>query len=202
MSSDRKGIFAGTDPMVIANDWLAEAQVREPNDANAAALATVDAQGMPNVRVVLIKDIAADGFTFYTNYGSAKAQELDGAGKAAINLHWKSLRRQVRVRGSVTRIDDDRADAYYSSRALPSRLGAWASRQSQVLDRRETLEARAAEAADRFGDAPPRPDFWGGFLLSPAEIEFWADGEHRLHDRFRWRRNHAGDGWTVERLFP
>ncbi|MHA3914587.1 pyridoxamine 5'-phosphate oxidase [Halovulum sp. GXIMD14793] len=202
MSNDRSGIFAGDDPVGIIKAWLAEAEAQETNDANAAALATVDADGLPDVRVVLVKEIGADGFAFYTNYNSAKAQELDGAGKAAINFHWKSLRRQIRARGMITRVEGARADRYYNSRALASRLGALASQQSQVLDSRATLEARAAEMAETHGDAPERPAFWGGYLLTPQEIEFWADGEHRLHDRFRWRRNQPGDDWIIERLYP
>ncbi len=200
--SDRRGIFAGADPFAIARRWLDEAEASEPNDPNAIALATVDAQGLPNVRMVLLKEIEADAFLFYTNYGSAKAQELDQAGKAAFVMHWKSLRRQIRVRGLVSREDGPKADAYFASRSLKSRLGAWASRQSQPLASRAALMAEVARMSARFGTSPPRPPFWGGYRLQPLEIEFWADGAFRLHDRFRWRRPTPGDEWQVTRLSP
>ena len=198
---DRTGIFAGDDPFQIAKDWLAEAVRMEPNDPNAIALATVDADGMPNARMVLLKDIEADAFVFYTNYGSQKAQELAG-GKAAFVLHWKSLRRQVRVRGVVSREDGPQADAYYASRSLQSRLGAWASDQSQPLRSRGTLMARVAKVTMEQGANPKRPPFWGGFRLAPLEIEFWADGAFRLHDRFRWTRQSVDSAWKIERLNP
>ena len=200
--SDRNGIFAGDDPFAIARAWLAEAARREPNDPNAIALATVDAQGMPNVRMVLLKEIEDGAFLFYTNYGSAKARELDGAGKAAFVMHWKSLRRQIRVRGLVGREDGPKADAYFASRSLKSRLGAWASRQSQPLASRAALMAEVARVTARFGTSPPRPPFWGGYRITPLEIEFWADGAFRLHDRFRWRRPDPGSDWEVTRLNP
>ncbi len=200
--SDRSGIFAGDDPFAIARAWLAEAEKTEPNDPNAIALATVDAQGMPNVRMVLLKEIEDDAFVFYTNYGSAKARELDSTGKAAFVMHWKSLRRQVRARGLVSREDGPRADEYFASRSLKSRLGAWASRQSQPLASRAALMAEVARVTARFGTNPPRPPFWGGYRLTPLEIEFWADGAFRLHDRFVWRRADPGSGWDVTRLNP
>jgi pyridoxamine 5'-phosphate oxidase len=200
--ADRTGIFAGDDPFALARAWLAEAEAREPNDPNAIALATVDATGLPNVRMVLLKEIEADAFVFYTNYESAKAAEIEGAGKAAFALHWKSLRRQIRVRGSVTREDGPQADAYYRSRSLKSRLGAWASRQSRPLSSRQRLMADVARVTLERGIDPPRPPFWGGYRIAPVEIEFWADGAHRLHDRFRWRRSGPGDPWQVDRLCP
>lgn len=200
--ADRSGIFAGDDPFALARAWLDEAAAREPNDPNAIALATVDDDGMPNVRMVLLKEIEADAFVFYTNYESAKAAEIDGAGKAAFVLHWKSLRRQIRVRGTVTREDGPQADAYYRSRSLKSRLGAWASRQSQPLSSRQKLMADVARVTLEHGIDPPRPPFWGGYRIAPAEIEFWADGAHRLHDRFRWRRAAPGQPWEVDRLCP
>jgi len=199
---DRSGIFAGSDPFALARSWLTEAEAQEPNDANAIALATVDAKGMPNVRMVLLKDIEDDAFVFYTNYGSAKGQEIAASGKAAFVLHWKSLRRQIRVRGTVTREDGPQADAYFASRSLKSRLGAWASQQSQPLSSREALVATAAKLALAKGTNPPRPPYWGGFRIRPVEIEFWADGAFRLHDRFRWSLDAATAGWTVERLNP
>ncbi|MFN3938119.1 MAG: pyridoxamine 5'-phosphate oxidase [Gemmobacter sp.] len=199
---DRGGIFAGDDPFAIARAWLAEAERTEPNDANAIALATVDPAGMPNARMVLLKEIEADAFVFYTNYGSVKAQEIEAAGKAAFVMHWKSLRRQIRVRGTVTREDGPQADAYFASRSLQSRLGAWASRQSQPLASRLTLMAEVAKQTARHGTSPPRPPFWGGFRIRPVEIEFWADGAFRLHDRFRWVRAHDAEHWNVTRLSP
>ncbi len=205
--SPRSGIFAGDDPFVIARRWLAEAEATEPNDPNAIALASVDAEGLPNVRMVLLKEIESDGqgggaFVFYTNYGSAKAREIEGVGKAAFVMHWKSLRRQVRVRGTVTREDGPQADAYYSSRSLQSRLGAWASQQSQPLSSRAHLVAEVAKLGLKLGANPPRPPFWGGFRITPVEIELWADGAFRLHDRFRFTRSDEGSGWSISRLNP
>jgi pyridoxamine 5'-phosphate oxidase len=203
--SDRTGIFAGDDPFDIARVWLEEARASEPNDPNAIALASVDADGLPDVRMVLLKDIDGQGldgsFVFYTNYDSAKGRQIEASGKAAFVMHWKSLHRQIRVRGTVTREDGLQADAYYDSRALQSRLGAWASRQSQPLDARATLVAEAAKAGLRHGPRPARPPFWGGYRITPSHLEFWADGAFRLHDRFRWTRD-ADAGWSVERLYP
>ena len=200
--TDRKGIFAGDDPFAIARRWLDEAVLSEVNDPNAIALATVDDDGLPNVRMVLLKDIEDDSFVFYTNYTSAKGRELDASGKAAFVMHWKSLRRQIRVRGTVTHEEGPQADDYYNSRALKSRIGAWASRQSQPLSSRESLLAEAAKMGIKHGLSPKRPPFWGGFRLSPVEIEFWADGDFRLHDRFRWVRGGADRAWEVTRLYP
>lgn len=200
--SDRAGIFAGDDPFRIARDWLNEAQAHEINDANAIALATVDADGLPNARMVLLKDIEADAFVFYTNYGSAKAAEIDAGGKAAFVMHWKSLRRQVRVRGLVSREDGPLADEYFASRSLKSRLGAWASHQSQPLASRGALMAEVARLTPSLGLHPPRPSFWGGYRIRPLEIEFWADGPFRLHDRFRWWRASLDEAWDVQRLNP
>lgn len=200
--SDRSGIFAGDDPFQIARNWLAEAEAKEINDPNAIALSTVDADGLPNARMVLLKDIEADAFVFYTNYESAKAGEIDQAGKAAFVMHWKSLRRQVRVRGLVEKEDGPQADDYYASRSIKSRLGAWASRQSRPLDSRASLMAEVARVTARHGTNPPRPPYWGGYRIRPVEIEFWADGAFRLHDRFRWARKDMSDAWTVDRLNP
>lgn len=200
--SDRKEIFAGEDPFQLARDWLADATVSEPNDPNAIALATVDAEGMPDVRMVLLKEIEDDAFVFYTNYDSAKGQQIAATGKAAFVMHWKSLRRQIRVRGNVNREEGTQADAYYQSRALQSRIGAWASRQSQPLDSRASLVAEAARQGLAQGLNPKRPPFWGGFRIRPVQMEFWADGAFRLHDRFRWSRVMADDPWDVVRLNP
>ncbi len=199
---DRNGIFAGDDPFAIARAWLAEAEASEPNDPNAIALATVDAGGLPNVRMVLLKEIEPAAFVFYTNYGSVKAREIEGAGKAAFVMHWKSLRRQIRVRGLVSREEGPQADAYYASRSLKSRLGAWASQQSQPLSSRGALMAEVAKVTAAKGPNPPRPPFWGGFRLCPLEIEFWADGAFRLHDRFRWSRQTPAEPWEIVRLNP
>ncbi len=198
----RSGKFAGDDPFVLVRSWLKEATASEPNDPNAIALSTVDADGLPNVRMVLLKDVEDDAFVFYTNYESQKAQELDQAGKAAFVLHWKSLHRQVRVRGLITKEDGPKADEYYASRSLPSRLGAWASRQSQPLSSRTALMAEVAKVTATKGTNPARPPYWGGYRLTPVEIEFWADGDHRLHDRFRWRRATVDAPWDVQRLNP
>lgn len=200
--SDRTGIFAGDDPFVIARNWLAEAEASEINDPNAIALSTVDANGMPNARMVLLKEIEDAAFVFYTNYESAKAREIEAAGQAAFVMHWKSLRRQIRVRGLTQREDGPQADAYYKSRSLKSRLGAWASKQSQPLDSRATLMAEVAKITATKGPNPERPPFWGGFRITPIEIEFWADGAFRLHDRFTWRRKDVHSDWDVTRLSP
>ncbi|MEM9636393.1 MAG: pyridoxamine 5'-phosphate oxidase [Pseudomonadota bacterium] len=198
----RTGKFAGDDPFDIARRWLGEAEETEPNDPNAIALSTVDAEGLPNVRMVLLKGIESDAFVFYTNYESAKATEIEQAGKAAFVMHWKSLRRQIRVRGEVEREDGETADAYFATRSLKSRLGAWASKQSRPLSSRAALMAEVAKITASKGTNPPRPPFWGGFRIRPVEIEFWADGEFRLHDRFVWRRAALDGDWSVTRLNP
>ena len=199
---DRTGIFAGDDPFGVAQRWLAEAELTEPNDPNAMALATVDAQGLPTVRMVLLKEIEAAAFVFYTNYGSAKGQEIAVSGKAAFVLHWKSLRRQIRVRGLTSREAGAQADAYYASRSLKSRLGAWASDQSAPLSSRTALLSQVTKVTARHGVNPPRPPFWGGIRITPLEIEFWADGAFRLHDRFRWSRQDIENKWEITRLNP
>ncbi|MFT6775061.1 MAG: pyridoxamine 5'-phosphate oxidase [Paracoccaceae bacterium] len=206
-TESRTGKFAGDDPFALAAAWLEEARVTEVNDPDAMALSTVDPDGMPDVRMVLLKAIepGADGgaFVFYTNYGSAKAMQIDGVGKAALVMHWKSQRRQLRARGVVEKVEGADADAYYASRSLPSRLGAWASRQSQPLSSRGALLAKVASVSARHLMSPPRPPFWGGFRIRPVELEFWADGDHRLHDRFKWRRaDPMSADWTVQRLNP
>ena len=198
----RDGIFAGDDPFVIAQRWLDEAGQTEPNDPNAMQIATVDADGLPNVRTVLLKEIEPDAFLFYTNYDSAKGRELDASGKAAFVMHWKSLRRQVRVRGLVSKEDGAIADSYYASRALKSRLGAWASEQSKPLSSRASLVAKVAQVTLQHGTDPKRPPFWGGFRITPLEIEFWSDGDFRLHDRFRWSRKTTDESWEIARLNP
>lgn len=203
----RSGIFAGEDPYALARGWLADAVKTEPKDANAVAVATVDKTGMPNVRMVLLKEIEASqtrgGFVFYTNFESVKAREIEVGMKAAMVLHWKSLDRQLRLRGVVERVPDRQADDYYQSRPYQSRIGAWASKQSRPLSSRRALLAEVAKLAAKHPTKPPRPPFWGGFRLRPVEIEFWAQGDFRLHDRFRWTRMKPDtDAWTVQRLNP
>jgi len=200
--NDRTGKFDGDDPFAIIRAWLQEAEAQEINDPNAIALATVDHDGLPNARMVLLKDIEDDAFVFYTNYTSQKAQELDGAEKAAFVMHWKSLRRQVRVRGLVSKEDGTPADEYYASRSLKSRLGAWASDQSKPLKSRASLMADVAKITAQKGTNPSRPPFWGGYRIKPLEIEFWADGDFRLHDRFQWKRPTINDAWNITRLNP
>ncbi|MCB1471699.1 MAG: pyridoxamine 5'-phosphate oxidase [Rhodobiaceae bacterium] len=191
------------DPFALFGEWFAEAQAHEINDPNAMAIATVDADGLPNVRMVLLKDWDADGFVFYTNLESAKGRELAGNPKAAIVMHWKSLRRQVRVRGPVLPVTGEEADAYYASRPRGSRIGAWASAQSRPLEGRFALEKSVAEWAAKYaiGDIP-RPQHWSGFRIAPVEIEFWRDKPFRLHDRIRYTRSGPGSSWSVTRLYP
>lgn len=200
--SERDGIFAGDDPFQIIRRWMEEAKGTEPNDPNAMALATVDADGLPNVRTVLLKEIEDDAFVFYTNYGSAKASELDATQKAAFVIHWKSLRRQIRARGVISREDGVQADEYFASRHPESRVGAWASRQSQPLESRERLLADAEKIKAEQGAEPERPAFWGGYRLKPVEIEIWANGDFRLHDRFKWTRSINSGKWSAQRLYP
>lgn len=200
--AERDGIFAGDNPIEIARNWLAEAEKTEINDPNAIALSTVDPDGLPNARMVLLKDIEEDAFVFYTNYGSKKAQEIDAAGKAAFVMHWKSLRRQVRVRGVVEKVDGPQADDYFNSRSLKSRLGAIASKQSQPLESRAKLIGEVAVVTAKNGIKPSRPEYWGGYRIRPLEIELWADGTHRLHDRYRWSRLGVDDVWEICRLYP
>lgn len=200
--SDCSDIFAGDDPFRLARSWLEEATATEPNDPNAIALSTVDQDGLPNIRMVLLKEIEDAAFVFYTNYESKKGREIITSGKAAFVLHWKSLGRQIRVRGLVTKEDGEQADAYYQSRSLQSRLGAWASQQSRPLASRAKLMADVAKLTVEKGANPQRPPFWGGFRITPVEIEFWADGQFRLHNRFKWSRKIVEDEWTVLRLSP
>ena len=194
-------IAPNTDPFSLFQTWFDEAVAAEINDPDAMAIATVDESGMPSVRMVLLKEWSPAGFVFYTNYESRKSGELIATGKAAFCLHWKSLRRQVRVVGNVTKASDAQSDAYYATRGRGSRIGAWSSRQSEPLESREALAAAVAETEARFADEVPRPPFWGGWVIAPQEIEFWADGEHRLHDRFRFTPDDAG-GWDIQRLNP
>jgi pyridoxamine 5'-phosphate oxidase len=190
-----------SEPFALFGAWLTEAEGSEINDPNAVALATVDSDGMPNVRMVLLKGFDTRGFVFYTNFESRKGQEILGQKKAAMCFHWKSLRRQVRIRGPVTVVSDEEADAYYASRARGSRIGAWASKQSRPLEGRFALEKAVAEVTARYAIGEiPRPPFWSGFRIDPVSIEFWHDRQFRLHDRVEFRRD--GDGWSKIRMYP
>ena len=194
-------MFERAEPFGLFVEWLEAAKSSEPNDANAMTLATLDAEGMPDARIVLLKDVDARGFTFFSNQESAKGEQLWAQPSAALVFHWKSLRRQVRVRGRVEQVSAAEADAYFASRARESRIGAWASDQSRPLDSRAMLEARVAEKTASFeGQDVPRPDRWTGWRVVPQQIEFWRDRAFRLHDRLRFERD--GDAWKRTRLWP
>ncbi|HTI66399.1 MAG TPA: pyridoxamine 5'-phosphate oxidase [Caulobacteraceae bacterium] len=196
-------LFQGADPFVLFGQWFADAMAREPNDANAMTLATAGADGAPDARMVLLKDFDAYGFVFYTNTESAKGLQLAANPRAALLFHWKSLRRQVRVRGPVAPVADAEADAYFASRHRDSQIGAWASDQSRPMEGRLVLERRAAELALKFGlGKVPRPPHWTGYRVAPLRLEFWRDRPFRLHDRLVFERAGPGAAWTRTRLFP
>jgi pyridoxamine 5'-phosphate oxidase len=191
------------EPFELFASWFEEAKKSEPNDPDAMALATADDDGLPDVRMVLLKEATAAGFVFYSNAQSAKGQELKANPKAAAVLHWKSLRRQVRLRGAVESVSEADADAYFASRALQSRIGAWASQQSRPLESRFALEAAVAKYVAKFGFGQiPRPSYWVGYRILPAYLEFWSEGAFRLHDRIAFRRDDINGGWRKERLYP
>ena len=193
--------LSARDPFALFGDWFGEAVKAEPNDGNAMSLATVDAAGMPDLRMVLLKGFDAEGFVFFTNLESAKGQELAANPKAALLFHWKSLRRQVRIRGAVSPVSEAEADAYFATRARPAQIGAWASEQSRPLPDRLALEKRIAAVGMRFGlGKVTRPPHWSGYRLAPESLEFWRDRPFRLHERLVFNR--AAGGWTTERLFP
>lgn len=191
------------DPIALFHEWFAEARASEINDPSAMALATADGDGMPNIRMVLLKEAGPNGFVFYTNLESAKSQELKGRPLAAVGFHWKSLRRQVRVRGPVEPVSEAEADAYFATRPRGSRIGAWASAQSRPLESPLALEKSVARYTARFGIGEiPRPPHWSGWRLVPVEMEFWRDRPFRLHDRLAFRRSSPDAPWTTSRLYP
>ncbi len=203
-TAEDKEFASAEQPLLLFQTWLEEASIKELNDPTAMSVATVDADGMPNVRMVLLKDATEDGFTFYTNFESAKGQEIIANPKAALCFHWKSLRRQVRVRGPVVQVDDAEADAYFSSRPKGSRIGAWASHQSRELESRFALEKSVAQYTAKYAlGSVPRPDHWSGFRVVPVEFEFWRDRPFRLHDRLVFKRAEGDqDNWGKVRLYP
>jgi pyridoxamine 5'-phosphate oxidase len=200
---DDGGIQPKDDPMAMFAAWMKEAGKTEVNDPNAMSVATVDAEGRPKIRMVLLKNADANGFVFYTNFESAKGRELQGEPHAALCFHWKSIRRQVRVRGHVAPVSPAEADAYFASRPKDSQIGAWASAQSRPMEGRFVFEREIAKFAAKYALAKvPRPPHWSGFRITPFEIEFWRDRPFRLHDRLVYRRAAPDGPWHTERLFP
>lgn len=203
VDEDQGEVFTVNDPIALFAEWLALAKKKEPNDPNAMALATVDADGMPDLRMVLLKDINASGLTFYTNTESAKGVQLGVNAKAAVCFHWKSIRRQVRFRGEVAPVSAEEADVYFATRARGARIGAHASAQSRPLESRFALEKQVAAKAAKFGLGDiPRPDHWSGYRITPLQIEFWVNRPFRLHDRLVYRRATATSDWKTEKLYP
>lgn len=203
VTTAQQGFTERSDPFALFGEWLQDAEKSEPNDANAMTLATVDEEGLPNARMVLLKGLDEQGFVFYTNFESQKGQEVLGTMKAALVFHWKSLRRQVRVRGVTEKVSDAEADAYFASRARDSRIGAWASQQSRPLEGRFALEAAVAMYTAKYAIGNvPRPSYWSGFRVKPLSIEFWHDRPFRLHDRVVFRRAGVNDSWNRTRLYP
>jgi len=200
---DDGGIAPRPDPMDLFHSWMKEAESSEPNDPNAMALATADADGHPNVRMVLLKGTDANGFVFFSNAESIKGGELAANPNAALNFHWKSLRRAVRVKGRIAQVSDAEADAYFATRAKDSQIGAWASPQSRPMEGRWVFEKAIAEYALKYGlTKVPRPPYWTGWRITPSRIEFWRDRPFRLHDRLVYSRDNSASPWTTERLFP
>ncbi len=203
VTTAQQGFTDREDPFALFGEWLKDAEAKEPNDPNAMTLATVDEEGLPNARMVLLKDFSERGFVFYTNFESQKGQEILGTMKAALVFHWKSLRRQVRVRGLVEKVTAAEADAYFNSRPRDSRIGAWASQQSRALEGRFALETAVAMYTAKHAIGPvPRPPYWSGFRVLPLAIEFWHDRPFRLHDRVVFRRAAQDAVWSKARLYP
>ena len=199
----KKDDLEENNPLTLFEDWLASANQHEPNDPSAMALASVDGDGMPNVRMVLMRRHDERGFVFFTNFESQKGDELLGQNKAAACFHWKSIRKSVRIRGLIEVVSDEEADEYFFSRPLGSRIGAWASKQSRELESRFALEKQVAKYTAKFGVSKiPRPEYWSGFRIKPLSIEFWSDGKFRLHDRFKYDRNGIDQPWSMRRLYP
>lgn len=200
---DDSDITPADEPIALFQQWFAEAMQREVNDPEAMSLATADENGLPDVRMVLLKGVDRDGFVFYTNLESAKGEELAANPQAALCFHWKSLRRQVRVRGTVMPVSDAEADAYFATRPKDSKIGAWASRQSRPLEGLFALEKEVARYAAKYAlTSVPRPPHWSGFRIQPLAIEFWRDRPFRLHERLRYHRQSLDSAWVTERLFP
>lgn len=200
---DNGGIAPARDPFEMFQAWMADAEKTEPNEANAMAVASVDANGLPNIRMVLLKALDARGFVFYTNFESAKGKEILANPQVALNFHWKTVRKQVRVRGPVSVVSNDEADAYFASRAKDSQIGAWASAQSRPMEGRWVFEKEIAKYALKYGLIKvPRPAYWSGFRVAPLQIEFWRDRPFRLHDRLVYRRDSLEAPWRTERLYP
>jgi len=200
---DDGGIVAAQDPFDLFTQWMGEAEKHEPNDPTAMSLATVDAAGHPNVRMVLLKGWDKAGFVFYSNKESPKGSEIFTHPRVALCLHWKSIRRQIRVRGHITEVSAEEADAYFASRPRDSQIGAWASAQSRPMESRFHFEKEIARYAAKYAVGKvPRPHYWSGFRVMPLEVEFWRDRPFRLHDRLVYRRDNADASWTTQRLFP
>jgi len=199
----KKDDLEENNPLTLFEDWLTLANEQETNDPSAMALASVDGDGMPNVRMVLMRRHDERGFVFFTNFESQKGEELLGQNKAAACFHWKSIRKSVRIRGLIEVVSDDEADEYFFSRPLGSRIGAWASKQSRELESRFALEKQVAKFTAKFGVSKiPRPEYWSGFRIMPLSIEFWSDGKFRLHDRFKYDRTGLDQPWSMRRLYP